>query len=82
MAARKSPKSKAKRRPRHDGGLYEKQKKTRDPATGKTVSYRYWQASRDVAAENLPPGVGLDVGTVLAWGGGGIHCITQQVPAV
>ena len=57
MAARKSPKSKAKRRPRHDGGLYEKQKKTRDPATGKTVSYRYWQASRDVAAENLPPGV-------------------------
>jgi len=26
--------------------------------------------------------VGLDVGTVLAWGGGGIHCITQQVPAV
>ena len=32
MAARKSPKSKAKRRPQHDGGLYEKQKKTRDPA--------------------------------------------------
>lgn len=26
--------------------------------------------------------VGLDVGTVLAHGGGGIHCITQQVPAV
>lgn len=24
--------------------------------------------------------VGLDVGTVLALGGGGIHCITQQVP--
>jgi agmatine deiminase len=26
--------------------------------------------------------VGLDVGTILALGGGGIHCITQQVPAV
>jgi agmatine deiminase len=25
--------------------------------------------------------VGLDVGAVLAYGGGGIHCITQQVPA-
>jgi len=26
--------------------------------------------------------VGLDVGEILAFGGGGIHCITQQVPAV
>jgi agmatine deiminase len=26
--------------------------------------------------------VGLDVGAVLAYGGGGIHCITQQVPAI
>ena len=26
--------------------------------------------------------IGLEVGTVLAWGGGGIHCITHQVPAV
>lgn len=26
--------------------------------------------------------VGLDVGAILAYGGGGIHCITQQVPAV
>ena len=26
--------------------------------------------------------VGLDVGAVLAYGGGGIHCITQQVPRV
>ena len=25
--------------------------------------------------------IGLDVGAVLAYGGGGIHCITQQVPA-
>ncbi|MFN8052276.1 MAG: agmatine deiminase family protein [Acidimicrobiales bacterium] len=25
--------------------------------------------------------IGLDVGPVLAYGGGGIHCITQQVPA-
>jgi agmatine deiminase len=25
---------------------------------------------------------GLDVGATLAYGGGGIHCITQQVPAV
>jgi agmatine/peptidylarginine deiminase len=24
--------------------------------------------------------IGLDVGAVLAYGGGGIHCITQQVP--
>ena len=26
--------------------------------------------------------VGLDVGEILAYGGGGIHCITQQVPAI
>ncbi len=26
--------------------------------------------------------IGLDVGPILAHGGGGIHCITQQVPAV
>ncbi len=26
--------------------------------------------------------LGLDVGAVLAFGGGGIHCITQQIPAV
>jgi agmatine deiminase len=26
--------------------------------------------------------IGLDVGAVLAYGGGGIHCITQQVPRV
>ena len=26
--------------------------------------------------------VPLDVGAILAYGGGGIHCITQQVPAV
>lgn len=26
--------------------------------------------------------VGLDVGEILAYGGGGVHCITQQVPAV
>lgn len=26
--------------------------------------------------------VGLDVGEILALGGGGIHCITQQVPAI
>ena len=25
---------------------------------------------------------GLDVGAILAFGGGGIHCITQQIPAV
>jgi agmatine deiminase len=24
----------------------------------------------------------LDIGAVLAYGGGGIHCITQQVPAL
>ncbi len=36
-----------------------------------------------IAAEH--PGrevVGVDVGAILAYGGGGIHCITQQVPAV
>ena len=33
-----------------------------------------WFAGRQV--------VGLDVGAILAYGGGGIHCITQQVPAV
>ena len=32
-----------------------------------------WVPGRDV--------VGLDVGAILAYGGGGIHCITQQVPA-
>ena len=35
-----------------------------------------------IAAEH--PGrevVGVDVGAILAYGGGGIHCITQQVPA-
>jgi agmatine deiminase len=26
--------------------------------------------------------IGVDVGAVLAYGGGGIHCITQQVPAI
>jgi agmatine deiminase len=26
--------------------------------------------------------VGLDIGGILAYGGGGIHCVTQQVPAV
>jgi agmatine deiminase len=26
--------------------------------------------------------VGLDVGAILAFGGGGIHCITQQIPAI
>ena len=26
--------------------------------------------------------IGLDVGPILAHGGGGIHCITQQVPAI
>ena len=26
--------------------------------------------------------IGLDVGAVLAYGGGGIHCITQQVPRI
>jgi agmatine deiminase len=26
--------------------------------------------------------VGLEVGAILAFGGGGIHCITQQIPAL
>ena len=37
-----------------------------------------------IIAEQFPGRelVGLDVGAVLAYGGGGIHCITQQVPAL
>ena len=35
-----------------------------------------------IIAEQFPERatIGLDVGAVLAYGGGGIHCITQQVP--
>ena len=34
-------------------------------------------------AEQFPgrEAFGLDIGSILALGGGGIHCITQQVPA-
>lgn len=37
-----------------------------------------------IIAERFPERdvVALDVGAVLAYGGGGIHCITQQVPAI
>jgi agmatine deiminase len=37
-----------------------------------------------IIAEQFPgrDAIGLDVGAILAHGGGGIHCITQQVPAV
>jgi agmatine deiminase len=26
--------------------------------------------------------IGLEIGGILAYGGGGIHCITQQIPAL
>jgi hypothetical protein len=55
MAAKKTAK-KATRRARNDGGLYEKHTTRLDKRTGKTVAYSYWQASRDVSEENLPPG--------------------------
>ncbi len=37
-----------------------------------------------VIAEQYPgrEAIALDVGAILAYGGGGIHCITQQVPAL
>jgi agmatine deiminase len=37
-----------------------------------------------IIAEQYPDreAIALDVGAILAYGGGGIHCITQQVPAV
>ena len=37
-----------------------------------------------IIAEQYPgrETIALDVGAILAYGGGGIHCITQQVPAV
>lgn len=57
VAARKKPAKKATRRARNDGGLYEKHTTRLDPRTGKSVPYSYWQASRDVAPEHLPPGV-------------------------
>jgi agmatine deiminase len=41
-------------------------------------------ATLEIIAEQYPGRdiIGLDVGPVLASGGGGIHCITQQVPEV
>ena len=45
------------RRPRNDGGLYKKTTYRIDKRTGERLAYSYWQASKDVAPENLPPGI-------------------------
>ena len=36
----------------------------------------------EAALARLHAPIGLDIGGILAYGGGGIHCITQQIPAV
>lgn len=44
------------RRPRHEGGLYQKTAYTTD-AQGIRHPYTYWQAVRDIPASELPPGL-------------------------
>jgi len=57
VAARKSPTSKAKRGPRHDGGLLEKQKKTRHLATAQ-MTYDVCDELLDARAVRAVPGPG------------------------
>ena len=45
------------KRQRFTGGLYRKTGHYPDPETGEKRPYTYWQASREVAPEHLPPGV-------------------------
>jgi agmatine deiminase len=49
-----------------------------------TTGHRADSEILDMIAAEFPDRevIGLEVGPILAYGGGGIHCITQQVPAV
>ena len=46
-----------KRRTRGDGGLYKRKATWTDAATGKVVTYTYFQATHEVPRDKLPPGV-------------------------
>ena len=51
------PEKKARRRTRGEGGLYERTSTWTDAATGKQVTYTYFQATREVPRDKLPPGM-------------------------
>ncbi len=50
-------KPKKARRSRHSGGLIEQTGKWKNATTGEFENYKYWQATREVPVEKLPPGV-------------------------